>query len=197
MRGFGIIRVICARRAHAVRPYGGWNDLGVGLGKKIMVIGSPGSGKTTLACRLGDMLKLPVIHLDKAYWNSGWIETPREEWIERQQALLVGEEWIVDGNYGGTIELRLQRADAVVFLDYNRWVCLYGVLKRWLMNWGKTRPDMPEGCPEAIDFAFLKFVWQFPKKSRVGIVEKIARQQDIKQITIKNRRALRRFLAKI
>jgi len=167
------------------------------LGKRIMIIGSGGSGKSTLARRLGDILAIPVIHLDKAFWNAGWIETPKEEWAEKQRDLLAGSEWIADGNYGGTLEIRLEKADAVIFLDFSRFVCVYGAVKRWLANIGKTRPDMAEGCPESIDFAFLKWIWQFPKKSRPNVLEKIARHQNVKLITIKSRKRLKQFLAGI
>jgi len=167
------------------------------LGSRIIIIGSGGSGKSTLARRLGDMLALPVIHLDKEYWKAGWVETPREEWIIKQQELLAKPEWIMDGNFGGTLEMRLDKADAVIFLDYNRVVCVCSVVKRWLTHIGKTRPDMGEGCSEKIDFGFLKWVWQFPKGGRLKVIEKMSRCQGVTVITVKSRKELKRFLAEI
>ena len=164
------------------------------LGNKIMIIGSAGSGKSTLARQLGIRTGLPVIHLDKEFWQSGWIMTPREEWIEKQNRLLTGDEWIVDGNYGGTMDVRLERADSVIFLDFNRMICLYGILKRWLLHIGKTRPDMPEGCPEKIDMEFIKWVWDFPKRSRPHIVERLEQHKEEAVIIMKNRKEVRRFL---
>ena len=166
-------------------------------GKKIMIIGSGGSGKSTLARQLGDILALPVIHLDKEYWNPGWITTPKEQWYEKERNLVLKEEWIVDGNFGGSLEIRLEKADTVIFLDFNRFVCIRGVIKRWLTNRGKSRPDMAEGCPEKIDFKFLKWVWRFPQDSRPGIIEKISKYKNPELILIKNRKELRQFIKEI
>ncbi|MDR2096312.1 MAG: hypothetical protein LBP76_12475 [Treponema sp.] len=76
------------------------------LGKRIMIIGSCGSGKTTLAIQLSNILKLPIIHLDKEYWKPGWVETSKEEWENKQNKLVLDENWIIDGNYGGTFDIR-------------------------------------------------------------------------------------------
>jgi len=163
------------------------------LGTKIMIIGSGGSGKTTLAKELGRIKNLPVIHLDKHFWNSGWIETPREEWRETQQALFASDSWIADGNYTGTLELRLERADTILFLDLPRSLRIYRVIKRWLQNIGKTRGDMPEGCPEKIDFAFLLWIWNYKKDTWPGMQEKItASKKDC--IILKSRKNIKRFL---
>jgi len=167
------------------------------LGRRIMIIGSGGSGKSTLARQLGDKLALPVIHLDKEYWNAGWVEMPKEEWYEKQRKLMAEPAWIADGNFGGSLEIRLGRADVVIFLDYNRFVCLGSVVKRWLTSIGKTRADMADGCPEKMDLDFLKWVWQFPKGGRRTIIEKMERYPSVKVITIRNRRKLKRFLMKL
>ena len=66
-----------------------------------MVIGSPGSGKSTFSTKLAKITGLKLIHLDKEFWNYGWIETPREEWVKKQKSLISGDEWIVDGNFNG------------------------------------------------------------------------------------------------
>jgi len=171
--------------------------MAIELGRRIMIIGSGGSGKSTLARRLGDKLALPVIHLDREYWNAGWVETPKEKWYEKQRRLVAEPAWIADGNFGGSLEIRFNRADTVIFLDYNRFVCMYSVIKRWLTNIGKTRPDMAAGCFEKMDLDFLKWVWQFPKGGRRIIIEKMERYKSMKVFTIKNRRQLKRFLAKI
>ena len=169
------------------------------LGKRIIIIGNSGSGKTTVSYQLGESLKLPVTHLDKEYWKEGWVRTPEEEWAEKINALISEPEWILEGNFSSTLEIRLSRADTVIFLDYNRFVCLSGVIKRWLAHLGKTRPDMAEGCPEKIDFAFLfaflKWVlWGFPAKSRKKIVKCLAKYKYTEQIVVKSRAELRHFL---
>ena len=165
------------------------------LGKRIIIIGNSGSGKTTLSYQLGELLKLPVIHLDKEYWKEGWVTTPKDEWREKVNAFVSGTEWILDGNFGSTLEIRISRADTVIFLDYNRFLCLFGVIRRIFRHLGKTRPDMADGCPEKFDFVFVKWVlWGFPAKSRKNILKCLANYQENEQIIIKNRAKLKKFL---
>jgi len=157
----------------------------VDLGKKIMIVGSGGSGKSTLSKIIGTATGTPVIHLDKHFWNPGWVITPLDEWIPRQTALLSGDRWIADGNYGGTMELRLERADTVIFLDFNRYICLFRVLKRVAATIGKIREDMADGCPEKFDFGFLRWIWNFPANERPVVVEKL-KQYDKNVIVLRN-----------
>jgi len=165
------------------------------LGSKIIIIGNSGSGKTTLSYQLGELLKLPVIHLDKEYWKKDWEKTPKEEWRKKVNAFVSGLEWILDGNFNSTLEIRINKADTVIFLDYNRFVCLFGVIKRIFRYLGKTRPDMAEGCLEKFDFAFIKWVlWDFPSKSRKNIIKCLANYPHNEQIIIKNRTKLKKLL---
>ena len=166
------------------------------LGRRILIVGSGGAGKSTLARLLGERLSLPVTHLDKEFWNHGWVETPKDEWRKKQQELLSKPEWILDGNFGSSLELRLERADTVIFLDFNRFVCLCSIFKRRLANAGKTRPDMAEGCPEKIDFAALRWIWQFRSKSRPVILEKVSKCK-VELIAIKSRKKLKEFVNEI
>jgi adenylate kinase family enzyme len=95
--------------------------------KRVAIIGCGGSGKTTVATRLGERTGLPVVLLDQHYWRSGWQETPREEWEALQRELCSRPSWwIMDGNYGGTMAMRLEAADTIIFLDYPTWACLWG-----------------------------------------------------------------------
>lgn len=168
------------------------------LGKRIIIIGNSGSGKTTISCQLGELLKLPVVHLDKEYWKEGWVRPPKEEWNEKIKTLVSNSEWIMDGIFSDSLEIRLIRADTVIFLDYNRFVCLYGALKRWLTYFGKSRPDVAESCIEKIDFVLLKWVlWTFPNKSRKNIIYHLSIYNDKNLIIIKNRKALKQFLKTI
>ena len=164
------------------------------VGTKIMIIGSGGCGKTTLAKALGSVTNLSVIHLDKHFWNSGWVATPREEWRKKQQALFASDSWIADGNYTGTLALRLERADTILFLNLPRGLRIYRVIKRWLQNIGKNRDDMPEGCPEKIDFTFLLWIWNYKKDTWPGMQEKIIASKK-ECIILKSRKDIKRFLA--
>jgi len=162
--------------------------------KRIIIIGSAGSGKSTLAISLQEKLQIPLIHLDKYYWQSGWIVRQASEWEQMQKGFIEGDEWIIDGNYGKSLEMRMNASTHIIFLDLNRFVCLLSIIKRRIQNHGKTRIDMQEGCTEKIDWEFIKWVWNFPKRSRPNIVSLLNAHQDKKIITIKSRKETKKFL---
>jgi adenylate kinase family enzyme len=149
--------------------------------KKAIIVGSAGAGKSTFAKRLGKITGLEVIHLDALFWHEGWVPTEREEWIRVQEGLLQKEQWILDGNYGGTIEMRIEASDSIFFLHYSTVRCLYGALKRRVMNHGRTRPDMAEGCPEQLDWQFLKWIARYKKDKAPAILAKLsaAKEKDV------------------
>lgn len=142
--------------------------------RRIIVIGSGGSGKSTLARRLGARLGLEVLHLDARYWQKGWVETPKDVWAEQVEALLARESWIIDGNYSGTMRRRLEACDTVVFLDLPRTLCLWRVVKRRFVYFKRSRPDMAEGCRERINLEFLRWVWDYPVRTRPKVLEMLA-----------------------
>ena len=171
----------------------------VGSAKRIAIIGCGGSGKSTLAARLGPVLKLPVVHLDVHYWNPGWVPTPRDEWKSEVEGLVSGESWIIDGNYGSTMDRRLAASDAVIFMDMPRRICLWRVLKRRFQNIGKSRPDMAPGCPERLlDGEFLKFlkwIWDYPKVNRRPLLVRLQElQPSTTVVTLRNPKDVRDFL---
>ncbi|MCP4567053.1 MAG: AAA family ATPase [FCB group bacterium] len=134
--------------------------------KRILIIGNPGAGKSTLAMQLGLIMNLPVIHLDKYFWQKGWVAMESEKWRDNVREMVSRKEWIIDGNFDGSLDVRLPRADAVIFLDFPTHVCLWRVSKRIMTSFGKVRQDMAEGCPERIDFPFLRWVWRFRRDVR-------------------------------
>lgn len=141
--------------------------------KRIMVIGCCGAGKSTISQKLKQLTGLPLFHLDQLYWKSGWVETPRVQWEPLVADLAKGDEWIIDGNYSSTMDLRIPRADTIVFLDYPTYKCFYRVVRRIMKYRGKERPDMPEGCKERFDFEFLHYVATFGFHSRKRIMRKL------------------------
>ncbi|HEX8746193.1 MAG TPA: DNA topology modulation protein [Pyrinomonadaceae bacterium] len=165
--------------------------------KKVLVIGPGGAGKSTLAARLGALLKIEVLHLDKFYWHAGWIETPKPEWRATVEEMLRGDAWIMDGNYSGTLDIRVQACDTVVFLDMPRTLCLWRVLKRALMYRRKSRPDMAEGCPEKLTMEFILWIWNYPRRSRPKIVRMLKANQGEKRIVrLRSQAEVESFLAK-
>lgn len=166
--------------------------------KKIILIGSGGSGKSSLARKLGNSLAIDVYHLDAMFWKPGWITTPKDEQRMVQQELVNRRFWIIDGNYNGTMDIRLQAADTIIFLDLSKWLCLYRVIKRRFQYRKKRRTDMAEGCEERISLPFLKWVWEYPKKHKPVIFEKLQRLSQEKEVIIlKSPKDVRGFLEKV
>lgn len=131
--------------------------------ERILLIGCPGSGKSTLARNLSKRLGLPLVHLDSLYWGENWQPVPREQFDKLLLEALEQPRWIVDGNFERTQKTRMEYADTVIFLNYSRWTCLRGVLKRIITNYGTVRPDMGPGCRERFDWDFIGYTWNFQK----------------------------------
>jgi adenylate kinase family enzyme len=118
------------------------SEVPLALGRRIIVTGLAGSGKSKFSLVLAAKTGLRVIHLDLHFWKPGWIAPSESEWREKQCGVLAGEGWIADGNYDETLDLRLERADTVVFLDMPWWLCAGRACRR-----GFTMPDeLPPGC---------------------------------------------------
>ncbi|HIW73128.1 MAG TPA: topology modulation protein [Firmicutes bacterium] len=162
--------------------------------ERVLVIGSPGAGKTTLSRRLAEKWGLPLIHLDKLYWRDNWQPAPYEEFEARLLEAAARPAWILDGNYSRTLPLRLERCDTVIYLDYPRAVCLWGVLRRVAAGYGRTRPDMGVGCPERLDWDFLKYVWRFPKNQRRKLFSLLDGQEGKTVVVLRSRRETARWL---
>lgn len=165
--------------------------------KKIIIIGSSGAGKSTLARRLGEATGLEVIHLDRLYWKPSWTETSKDEWRKIVENVVLKDSWIIDGNFSGTMEPRFQACDTVIFLETPRTVCIYRILKRVALYRPGRRPDMADDCHERFDWEFLKWVWNYPARSKPKVEALINRFQDTKKIIrLKSKRDIENFLAK-
>ncbi|MDX6269738.1 MAG: hypothetical protein QOD28_961 [Acidobacteriota bacterium] len=166
--------------------------------RKVLVIGSGGAGKSTFARRLGEIIKVEVIHLDALYWNPGWVETDKAEWALKVAELARRDAWVMDGNYSGTLDLRLAACDTLIFLDTARWLCLWRVLKRRVMYRGRSRPDMAAGCREQFDWEFARWVWDYPNKQRPKMLELMHEHAAGKRmISLRSPAEAERFLAAV
>jgi adenylate kinase family enzyme len=155
---------------------------------RIMIIGSAGSGKSTLSQGLGKIFDLPVIHLDRHYWKPNWVATPNAEWDKVVENFTMREQWIIDGNYSRTMDIRIRRAELIIYLDMPMWLCIYRVIKRRIMYHKKTRPDLNEECPEKLDCEFFKWVWNYRRRSGMRTINKLEQVMNQKQVVIlKNR----------
>lgn len=139
--------------------------------KRILVIGRSGAGKTTFADRLGKTLHREVIHLDDLFWKPGWVRAfAPQEWQDKVEELISEDEWILDGNYHTTLEARLQRADMIIFFDFNPLRAFANALNRkFLPQKGST--DKMIGLHGEVGITMLiKSILSFPsKKVRVQI----------------------------
>ena len=142
----------------------------MGLVEKVLVIGSGGAGKSAVARKLAAAKGLPLVHLDRLYWHPGWVATPADEWRRVIENVVAGKRWVIDGNYGGTMALRLAAADTVVFLDVPRIRCLARAVKRSLLHRGRARDDMAPGCPERVTWEFARWIWTYPAVRRPGVL---------------------------
>jgi adenylate kinase family enzyme len=166
--------------------------------KKVLVIGSGGAGKSILASRLGGLLKIPVLHLDRFYWRSGWIEPPKDQWVKTVDGLLRQDAWIMDGNYSGTLAMRVDASDTVIFLDLPRVLCVWRVLKRALIYRNDVRPDMAEGCREKLNWEFISWVWNYSTRSRPKIMQLLRSNSERKKIVwLRSSSEVESFLARL
>jgi len=147
---------------------------------------------------LSELLNINLIHLDAIYWQAGWVKTEEEIWKEKVSSLVKAESWIMDGNFGGTLDVRLNACDTVIFLDMPRLLCLWRVTKRFLTYRNRKRPDMGEGCFEKLDLEFIKWVWGFKNNGRVRILEKLENYSGTKRIIyLKSRKDIESFFKTI
>lgn len=162
--------------------------------KRIVIIGSGGSGKSTFARKLGDKLKLPVIHLDSLYWKPNWQKVSKDEWLKIQHEIVKGKEWIIDGNYKSTKDIRFAAADTIIFLDFPKWLCLLRSMQRRLMYHNKTRADLGGNNYERTTWQFLWWIFNYPRKD---VLDKLEQLKDKNVIRLKNPRELDKFLASV
>ena len=166
--------------------------------RKILVIGSGGAGKTTFARRLGELRNIEVLHLDSLYWNPGWVETPKPEWLKTVEELVARDAWIMDGNYSGTLDLRLRACDTVIFLDLGRAICLWRVLKRWMRYRNRSRPDMAAGCHEQFNPEFILWVWNYRRRTRPKVIKMLRENSGGKKVIwLRSPADVERYLADV
>lgn len=163
---------------------------------RVVVLGCAGSGKSTLTRRLGVLLQLPVVHLDRLFWLPGWKEMEKAAFDALVQTEASREDWIIDGNYNRTLPFRLEKADMVIYLDLPRGSCLWNVLWRAISHRGQNRPDMAPGCTEKVDWEFLTWIWNFNCTHREKILE-LLRTSGKPYIVLRSRKETARFLDKV
>ena len=149
--------------------------------RRINVTGNAGSGKSTLAASLGSLANLPVFGLDSVVWRPGWKKPPPDERQRLETELVSKDAWVIDG----VSKLVREAADLVVFLDVSRPTCLYRCAKRNCRYLFRSRPGLPDKCPEILIVPRLvQIIWQFPSKARVSILNETRTSTDAKYLRV-------------
>ena len=157
--------------------------------KKIIVIGCPGSGKSTVSRALHNKTGIPLYHLDMMYWNADKTTVEKSVFLERLSTVLEKNQWIIDGNYSSTMELRMAACDTVIFLDYPLDVCLDGIKERR----GKPRSDMPWIETEE-DAEFIEFIKNYNEQQKPKVLELLEKYGDKNIVICKSREQADAFL---
>lgn len=159
---------------------------------RVIVIGCPGSGKSVFSRALSLKTGIPLFHLDNLYWNSDKTTVDKAVFLQRLSDAMKGEQWIIDGNYLSTMEMRLQACDGVFFLDYPLSVCLEGVRSRV----GRPRPDMP-WIEEGEDQEFIQFIENYASDSRPKVLALLEENRDKEIHIFKSRPEAESYLKSI
>lgn len=161
---------------------------------KIVIIGCPGSGKSTFSKALHDKIKIPLFHLDMMFWNVDKTTVEKSVFRKRLSNVLKLEKWMIDGNYQSTMELRLQECDTIFFLDYSLDTCLDGVRARR----GKARADMPWIEPEQEEDAeFIEFIKNYRLENRPIVLELLKMYEHKKVYIFKEHSEAEEFLNRL
>lgn len=161
--------------------------------KKIIIIGCPGSGKSYFSKHLAKITNLPLYHLDMLYWKPNWVSTPREEFNKTVNLIMDKDEWIIDGNFNGTLEHRFKKASLVYFLDLPTEVCLESVK----MRLGIKRDDFPHFLEETEDLEFNNSIKEFKDTGRLTILSLIKKYPDRTVIIFTSRDEVNSYLYSI
>ena len=165
--------------------------------KKIILVGSGGSGKSWLSKKIAKATNYPLYHLDNEFWKPDWVMATKEEKETRYSEIFAGETWIIDGNYNSTLELRFAAADLIIFLDINRFVCILSAARRA----GRKRSDLPGYLEESRWFSkrffgFAKWLWEYPKAFRPQVLALRDMYPHKVFLHVKSRREVRGLLRK-
>jgi adenylate kinase family enzyme len=164
--------------------------------RRIVVVGGQGGGKTRLSLALGRKLDLPVIHLDVLYWRPGWKPSDKADFRKRVADAIASDRWIVDGSFSGlAMDLTIARADLFVAIERPRWLRMWRVLMRSIFERDERRSDLPEGCPEVLDWMLVKEAWNYDAVRTPRIeTERLRYGPDVPVVRLRSGREIEAFI---
>lgn len=160
--------------------------------RRVVIIGPYGAGKTWLAHELGVALQIPVHHLDALRWQSDWTLLPRPEWLSLLERLVAGDAWVMDGNFEGTLDVRLQRCETIILLDAPLSLSLVRTVRRRLSR--AKRHDLPPELRERLNLNLLRLFVRYRRDVRPKLLELVNGHAAGRQVVVLRRRADARAL---
>lgn len=161
-------------------------------GRKIIVLGCSGSGKSTFSRRLREITDLPLIHLDNIWWKPDRTHISREEFDRKLEEILRTDGWILDGDYSRTYEMRFRACDTVIFLDYGFDVCMDGIVRRV----GTERPDIP-WTEQTVDPDLVRQVEAYENENRPAVLSLMEKYPEKQSIVFRSRAEADAWLEKL
>ena len=159
---------------------------------RIVICGISGAGKSTLARTLSQKYGHEIIHLDSIFWDKNWKKREDSEFFGDLENSLKKERWIFEGSILRALEKSIDKADLVIWLKPNRFIAIFRIIKRFMKFRGRTRPEMPEGCHEAIDFDFLRWIWSYPE-NKYESISRLLSETSVKVIVVESKNDLNRL----
>ena len=173
------------------------------LGRRIVVVGSTGAGKTTMGAGLAGLLAIPHVELDSLFWGPNWTECPTEIFRNRVAEATSGDAWVVDGNYGKARDILWSRADTVIWLDYALPVIFYRLTRRNAYRIGR-RVELWNGNRERLGASLGRdslYVWALRtyRRRRIEFREHFCRPEyaHLRVLHFRSPRQARRWLAEV
>lgn len=166
--------------------------------QRVMIVGQPGSGKSRLAQALGARTGLPVVHIDTIHWQPGWVERSFNEKTRLCHEVEAGNQWIFEGGHSATWDNRIARADLLIWIDRSSALRFWRVLVRTWVHRGRSRSDLPDGCPELLSNlpAFFRFMWETRHSARTKMKHlALTAPSRCHVVHLRSNRQTKRFLA--
>lgn len=164
--------------------------------RRILVLGSPGAGKTFLSAALSRHLGLELLHLDDFFWKPGRVRLPTDEWRQLVVQLVQRPAWVMDGTYEASLDLRLPAAQAIVYIRSSRWICLWRVVTRRLLSGWRSAGESARG--HALTAFFVGYVFRFPATTQTEVLRLLGQQGQGKPlIVLEGSRAVDRLVRRL